>query len=232
MFDSRNITMPDIGKGFARKSMARFELRQGELPYLGAMYIASGNWEGLDNLEEVARDFLLRIISGLKKHGYYTIRDIVWIMQNTLMAQRKSHFYTIQKQPPFMRFTFNNMVLLDEAWVSGGGEGFSAKWNQIFAPGWRDLASLHDIVRLTGGPGDSADTAFTVHAPDYETRVCAEYWYLYYTYGRMYKDWQPRIQRLTSPDELGRQFDVIDLRLPDGGERTVFFLLRPQAAVM
>ena len=210
----------------------RFELRQGELPYLGAMYIASGNWEGLDNSEDDARDFLLHVIAGLKKHGYYTIRDIVWIMQNTLMAQRKSGFYTIQKEPPFMRFTFNNMVSLDEAWASGRDEGFLAKWNQIFAPGWKDVFPFHEIVRLTGGPGDSADTAFTVHAQDYETRICAEYWYLYYTYGRMYKDWQPRSQKLTVPDELGRQFDVIDLRLPNSDERTVFFVRDPKATIV
>ena len=200
--------------------------------YLGAMYIASGNWEGLDNSEESAKDFLLRVISRLNTHGYNTIRDVVWMMQNILMAQRKNHFLAIQKEPPFMRFTFRNLLLLDEAWSSGKDQTFHAKWNEIFAPGWKDAVPPHQLIRLTGGPGDSADTAIIVHAPDAETRICAEYWHLYYTYGRMYKDWQPRIQGLTVPDEQGREFDVINIRLPEGSEEKIFFVRHPKAGIV
>lgn len=210
----------------------RFDLSRIELTYLGAMYIACGNWEGLDNSEESARDFLLNVIGALKSHGYNTIRAIVWIMQNTLMAQRKSHFLTIQKEPPYMRFTFRNLLLLDEAWSSGRDQAFHSEWDEIFASGWKDAVPPHELIRITGGPGDSEDTAFIVHAPDAETRICAQYWYLYYTYGRMYKDWQPGVQGLTFPDEKGREFDVMNVRLPEGREEKIFFIRHPKACIV
>src|SRR5215472_11627988 len=202
---------------------ARFNLRGGEVIHYFVTHIGSGNWTAIEMSEQVAQYFLLKFIRNMKTHGYFAVREVVWMMQNLLMAQRARDFVMVQKDAPFSPVILNNLVQLDEAWVSGGDDAFLAKWGEIFHPRWREALPKHELIRMTGGPGDCPDTAFWVHAPDAETRICAEYWYLYYTYGRMYKDWETSSQCLTPADELGREFDVIVIRLPNGDEKPVFF---------
>ena len=208
---------------------ARFELREGELLYLAGMNVAAGNWELFGNSEQEARTFLMSMIAILKNHGPDEIRNLVWKMQNILMAQRDGDFLSIQTNAPFIPCVRNHMETLDECWVAGGEAGFLEMWDIAFRPGWREKVVPHEIIRLSGGPGESGDTAFRVYAPDGETRICAQYWYLCYNYGRIHKDWKPGVQGLTFPDEQGREFDVMNVILPDGEERKFYFVRDPKA---
>lgn len=213
----------------ANETEIRFDLNEGELLYLIAMHVAAGWWEDFGNSEERAKSFLMSMIKVLKAHGPEAIRDLVWTMQNTLMAQRKDDFQTIQMQPPFIPCVRNHLEILDEWWVSDGEQGFNEMWDMVFRSGWRAEVVPHEIIRLSGGRGDSAETALRVHAPDAETRICAQYWYLHYTYGRRNEDWKLGIQGLTVPDERGREFDVMNVILPDGEENKFYFIRDPKA---
>lgn len=203
-------------------------LREAEVWFFGAMQIAAGDWQGLKDSEESAQLFMMVVLESLKKQGK-TIRSTVWMMQNLLMAMRKSDFETIQLGPPFLPCVRNHMESLSEALDLGGEHGFKKMWKVVFRPGWQEEAPRHQIIRLSGGPGDSADTAIRVHAPDGETRICAQYWYLYYTYGRKEQSWRPGVQGITFPDEQGREFDVMNVRLPDGEEKKFYFIRDPKA---
>ena len=159
---------------------------------------------------------MLTFIGGCdsKNHSTKAIKSLFTGMQNTLMAHRKDPFERIQQEPFFWPSVFRNMIELDAGWVAGGDDGFLAEWRRIFAPGWKTRLPGPRLITITAGDGNSPETAFVINAPDVETRIAAEYWYLYYTYGR---DWELETQWLVG------QCDVVKIILSGGVSKTVFF---------
>src|SRR5215468_7874930 len=94
------------------KLEARFNLRGGEVIHYFVTHICSGSWTAIEMSEEVAQYFLLKFIRNMKTHGYFAVREVVWLMRNILMAQRAGDFVTIQKDAPFSPVLFNNLFQL------------------------------------------------------------------------------------------------------------------------
>ena len=208
-----------------RPGFPRFSLTPSEMIYLMVAGMACGRWGTADAPRKEGKSGLLQFLRVLHDHGYEVMRDIVQGMQHMLMARRGGSFLEIQEEPPFSPPALSNLVALDRAWMAGGDEAYAAEWERLFSPGWEKRAPAQPFVRLSGGPGDCEETAYIVHAPDRETRTCAQYWLLNYTYGRMDEAWVAEKQYLTAPDESGRSFDVMQVRLP-GGELKMFYFDR------
>lgn len=197
--------------------LARFNLDRSETVCLLVTFFVSGRWAQVGASEEQAREWVLKFVHSLNKHDSTTIGAVFLTMQNTLMAHRKDTFGRIQQEPPFSAFGLENMIQLDRAWVAGGNDGFRSEWRRIFAPGWNTRVPASRVITIRGGPGDSTKTAYIVDAPTTQSRVNAEYWYLYYTYGRRGRDWEAEIQYLTDGH------DVLRIRLSDGTTKEIFF---------
>ena len=104
------------------------------------------------------------------------------------MASRSGTFEETQQQSPFSRAAQRNMDTLLHAWVNEGETGFARVWAEVFAPGWETARSAEDPIRVVGDTGDCEERALEVRgAPDSETRVAAEWWYLFHTLGRSWK---------------------------------------------
>lgn len=193
----------------------RFTLSELEMTYVLFSYLVSGDWQDMGVSEEQAREWILKFIRLAKNHGTKAVKGLFIGMQNTLMAHRKDSFEKIQREPFFSPFARSNAIELDTAWTDGGDSGFRIEWNRIFAPGWKTTRTRRSPVLIAGGPGHSRESCLVVvNAPDAETRVSAEYWYLYYTWGR---DWTMGAQAAFE------HYDVIDLAFADGSEVRVFF---------
>lgn len=86
-----------------------------------------------------------------------------------------------------------------------------------------DLTNLKfGDVTLSGGPGDTLQTAIIIHgAPNEMAGIHAEYLCLEALFGREDVDWQLEWQALLS--SAGRYYDEMRLRLADGTSRTIYF---------
>jgi hypothetical protein len=178
-------------------------------------FFVSGRWEEMAGIEEDAREFALEVTQALKHHDKQTVRALFGRTKQALMSNHgKWSFERVQQEPAFSEFGLQNMIRLVQAWKAAGDAGFRQEWNRTFTAGWQRNAPAHRVVTIRGGPGDSAETAFVLDAPDVETRVAAEHWYLYYTYGEA---WQLELQKLIG------QHDVLRLSFPDSASKDVFF---------
>ena len=186
---------------------------------LMATAAADGRWDWLGLSEDQACDWLMTFTHGLKGEPNKAVKSIWLITCNTLMAHRKSSFETIQLEPPFSLFGLRNMKQLAVSYRVGSAGAFKSTWAEIFGLGWKERKPKHAVVTIAGGPGDSPGTAVLIRGGDSETRVNAEYWYLYYLYGRT---WKCGTQMLTTPDEHGRRFDKLQIQFLNG-ERWIYF---------
>jgi hypothetical protein len=179
-------------------------------------FFVSGRWQEMAGTEEESREFVLEFVRSLKQdRDHAVMRSIFLKMQQALMAHPgKWSFERIQEEPPFSEFAQENALRLHNAWLGAGDNGFRDEWKRIFTSDWKARAATQNVVTVQGGPGQSAETAIVLNAPDVQTRVAAEHWYLYYTYGR---EWRLEVQKLVGPH------DVMQITLPNGGRKDVFF---------
>ena len=203
-----------VNRSAGQTSGARFELSKEEMVCILFSFCVSGKWDEMNLSEKEAQEWLLNFIRGLQDHTGKAVKSIFGIMQNTLMAHRKDSFDQIQQEPFFWPSALRNSMHLDAAFVAAGDDGFRVEWKKIFSPGWKTRSPAPRLIAITGGSGNSAETALVINAPEVETRVAAEYWYLYYTYGR---GWSVEVQKLIG------QCDVLQIVFPDGRKKTVFF---------
>lgn len=77
-------------------------------------------------------------------------------------------------------------------------------------------------VTYEGGGGDSLQTAVIIKgAPDHFSGIKAEYDYIETKFGRKNVDWQLVRQSLIR--EGGRAYDRMEIRLPDGSRKELYF---------
>src|SRR5262249_39690389 len=150
-------------------------------------YIVDGRWDQVGILsEDEASNFLLTYLPHLKvgndiqKFAKYAYLDL----QNTLMAFRKDDFCTIQMEPPFSEFGQQNFIKLINTWRNKGDAGYKEEFKQIFFAGWKQQKPKLKLITYEGGSGDTRENAIIIHAPNNEKGVFAEYWYLYFKFGR------------------------------------------------
>lgn len=142
-------------------------------------------------------------------------------LQQALMALRGDSFEEIQNEAPFRPHAQGNMRLLVTAYVEGGDSGISKAWQEIFPEGWEERPTKYEPIRIIGGDGESSDRALqVVGAPDLDTRVAAEWWYLRYRFGN---GWTALMHTSITENAGGDRFSVHDIRLSDGSRKRVFF---------
>jgi len=86
----------------------------------------------------------------------------------------------------------------------------------------RELEESPPRISFSGGPGDSAETAFVIEAPDTRHGTMVEYAIIQKRHGEMSVEWKRKLQILTS-DETGKRYDKIIIELKDGSTRTYWF---------
>ena len=194
---------------------------------LSATFAADGRWADLEQSAEAGRAQVLasfRLADLPKQPVEYSVRRICREAQTFLMAQHNGAFEEIEKLPPFSRFAQANLRRLAAAFAMSGEEGVASEWLQIFKPGWEADRPPAAVPKVEGGPGDTRDTAIRItNAVDDNEGIATEYCYIAYLLGRPNKEWTRSKQALTNPDEKGRRFDVLEINLTSGGQKTFYF---------
>ena len=189
-----------------------------------AWNIADGEWGRSKLDEQRGREWLLlKYFGKLQGDPLEAVKTARGQLQQSLMAGRSGAFEEVQQQSPFSLAAQRNMNTLLRAWVNEGATGFARAWAEVFAPGWKAARSLQDPIRVVGEAGDCEERALEVRgAPDSETRVAAEWWYLYHTFGR---SWKPEMHSTRSGKEAGAHFSVHDILVLPDDHRSVYFRL-------
>jgi hypothetical protein len=188
---------------------------------LAVWFVAAGRWAEAGLSETEGRDLVCHFFNCLRSAPEDSLRVSYASLQNTLMAMQKGTFESIQSEPPFSRFGRRGMKAFIRAWLEGGEAEFKRRWEEVFCPGWRQ-AQQDRAIRIVGGQGGTPDTAIQVVTDYSDDKIFAEYWHLYYQYG---KSWRCEMQMSTMPDSGGRRYDVLHLRFHDGQERRLYFVL-------
>lgn len=199
------------------------ELPQIQLVWLLGWNIAAGEWQRIGLSPPTAKEFLMDLFSKLQGDLSHLAKTSAGRLQHCLMALRTETFEEIQQEAPFSRFAHENMKTLLQSWSDEGEAGFTRVWNNIFHAGWETQRQSQNAIRIVGVMGDSKERALeVVGAPDRETRVAAEWWYLRYTFGL---DWTPGMHMTTTQNASGDRFSVHNIELSDGSRKQIFFRL-------
>jgi hypothetical protein len=197
----------------------RFTLEDTEHVCVIATYVAAGRSEEINLLPDQRQPWFLSFAQSLSGDVEEAVNAIFSMLQHVLMAQHRHDFTTVQLEPAFSPFARANAVALAKAAMLGKSD-LDAEWRRTFAPGWEERVPEQLLTTYSGGPGDSPSTALTILAPDLTTAIHAEYWYLFYVFGR---NWQLGDEHRTTPNEEGRVFDQLELIFPDGARLWTFF---------
>uniref|UniRef100_Q027X6 Uncharacterized protein n=1 Tax=Solibacter usitatus (strain Ellin6076) TaxID=234267 RepID=Q027X6_SOLUE len=198
-------------------------LTQIEFIWLLGWNIADGRWGriGLDRAS--GRQFLLDLLSKLNGDPLEGVKNSRERLQQRLMALRGSSFEEIQEEAPFSRQAQRNMDALLSAWTRERETGYARVWDEIFHSGWEAARESQNPIQINGGAGDCEERALEVEgAPNRETRVAAEWWYLYHTFG---SNWTPGIHITTLPNADRAGFSVHNITVLPGAQRRIYFRL-------
>jgi len=194
-----------------------------EFVWLLGWHIADGKWDRIGLGESAARRLLLDTVGRIHGDPFDAARQSRGRLQQCLMALRRGSFEEIQQESPFSLLARDNMDTLLLGWVEEGEAGFEQAWNEIFLAGWDALRRPQDPIRVVGETGDCEDRALEVQgAQDQEMRVAAEWWYLYYTFGR---SWRPGMHASTNGKDGGTHFSVHDIHILPNTRKRIYFRL-------
>jgi hypothetical protein len=199
------------------------DLTQIEFVWLLGWNIADGRWSriGLEQLS--ARHFLLDLFSKLHDDPLGGAKSSCRRLQQRLMALHRGTFEEIQQESPFSRLAQRNMDGLLRAWMDDREAGYARAWEQVFQPGWEAALESQEPIQIIGDVGDCEERALEViGAPDRQTRVAAESWYLYHTFGG---NWTPGMHFTTSAHESAARFSVHNITVLPDSQKQVYFRL-------
>lgn len=185
--------------------------------------LAAGYWSRLGLSPVEAKELMSNFARQLGDDPLKTVKESRPHIQQALMALRKEPFEAIQGEAPFRPHAQANMKRLLNAYMNGGVSAFDDVWRQVFPDGQEVEPADYQPIRVVGGGGEARETALeVVGAPDQETRVAAEWWYLRYTFGW---EWEPGMHATTTKDANGNRFSVHHGRLSGGARKQIFFRL-------
>lgn len=216
--------MPDIPPQLAEVAYFAQHLNTIEFVWFLAWNIADGQWAKIGIGETAGRGQLLCHFSKLQDGGRFEVlKESSGRLQQRLMALRRGTFEEIQQEAPFSRHAQQNMEDLLRAWKNKGEAGFSRAWEQAFPVGGEAVREPQDLIRIIGEVGDCEERALEVKgAPDRHIRVAAEWWYLYYTFGR---NWTPGMHFTTGGNQEGVRFSVHNITVLPGDNKRIYFKL-------
>jgi hypothetical protein len=115
------------------------------------------------------------------------------------------------------------MESLLRAWKEKGEAGFTEVWERTFPVGWDAALEPQDPIRIVGEGGDCEERALEVKgAPDQHSRVAAEWWYLYHTFG---SNWTPGMHFTAGGKQGGAHFSVHSITLLPDDRKQIYFRL-------
>jgi hypothetical protein len=198
-------------------------LPQPEMVWLLGWNIAAGDWQRIGLNPLAAKELLIDLFGRLQGEVSDLSKRSAERLQQGLMALREGSFEEIQGEPPFSRFAQRNMEALLRAWKDRGEPGFTQVWDATFHANWQDEREHQYPIRIIGETGDCEERALEIlGARDRESRAAAEFWYLFYTFGR---DWEWIRHETVGEDRIGPQFSVHHIRVAPGSDRRVYFRL-------
>ncbi len=197
---------------------------QADILFLTAWKCAAGEWDQLGLAADQAREMLFDFIGVIQGDRIQAIRHSRLSLQNSLMALRRGSFEEIQREAPFLDYANRNLLELVGAWTAGGKVEFASLWEKLFAPGWQDKMQHQEPILIAGSGGDSEENALeTIGAPDQQTRVATEYWYLNFTFGKL---WKALLHAsMTSEDHVSR-YSVHHVEIFPKMAKRVYFRVR------
>jgi hypothetical protein len=114
------------------------------------------------------------------------------------------------------------METLLRGWLEEQETGFARMWEQILAPGWKAMRERQNPIEITGRRGDCEENALEVRgAADREIGVAAEWWYLYYIFGR---DWMAGMHATATAMD-GRHLSIHHIYLSSDMRKEAYFRL-------
>jgi hypothetical protein len=201
----------------------RTGLTDAEGMYLIAWNIADGKWSRIDLGEIEARNLLLAFASIIKGNPFDVALRSRVMLQYRLMEMRRGSFEEIQQESPFSRQAWQSMDTLLRGWKNKGEVGFQRAWEEVFRSGWAAAREQQNPIQILGDSGDCESSALELKgAPDRRSRVFAEFWYLYYTFG---SDWTPAGHSTRVGKDRGARFSVHDIRIFPDTHKRIFFLV-------
>lgn len=193
-----------------------------EFVWLLGWNIAAGEWPRIGVKPQAGREVLIDLFGNLQGDSSELPKKSARRLQQALMALQGRSFEHIQQEAPFSRFAQRNMEALLRAWTERGAAGFAQVWDGIFHAGWEAERGQQNPIRIVGEIGDCPAYALqVVGAPDAQTRVAAEWWYLYYTFGQ---GWTWGMHRTRGSND-GTHYSVHHIQIPPNGEKRVYFRL-------
>ncbi len=188
---------------------------------LQAWSIAAGEWASLGLEEASAKALLLSLIRACPGDPLQFVKQMRIRSQQILMSLRAGSFEAIQREPPFRRHALNNMHRLLRGWQEEGESGFTRAWQEAFHSNRQHEAEPESAIAIVGEGGYDEDHALVVSgAPDRQTSVAAEWWYLYFTFGQA---WEPGMHATTRGKTPGTRFSVHEIILDSGIQKSIYF---------
>jgi hypothetical protein len=199
------------------------DLTQIEFIWFLGWNIADGRW-GRIGLEQLsARHFLMDLFSKLHDDPLEGAKTSCGRLQQRLMAFQRGAFEDIQQESPFSRLAQRNMDALLRAWMEDREAGYARVWEQVFKPGWEAARESQEPIQIFGDVGDCEERALEVKgAPDRGTRVAAEWWYLYHTFG---SDWTPGMHFTAGANESAAHFSIHNITVLPDSRKQIYFRL-------
>jgi hypothetical protein len=196
-------------------------LNQIEFVWLLGWKIADGRWGQIGLEPTSGRQFLLDLLSKLHGDPLEGVKKSGGRLQQRLMALQRGSFEEIQEESPFSWQAQRNLDTLLRAWMQERETGYSRAWEEVFQPGWEAARESQKPIQIIGDVGDCEERALEVKgAPNRETRVAAEWWYLYHTFG---SKWSPEMHLTTVPNVDGARFSVHDITVLPDSRKLVYF---------
>jgi hypothetical protein len=199
------------------------KLTQIEFIWLLGWNIADGRC-GQIGLEQTAGgQLLLDLFSKLHGDPMEGAKNSRGRLQQRLMALHRGSFEEIQEESPFSRQAQHNMDALLRAWMQTGETGYARVWDEVFQPGWEAGREPQNPIQITGDVGDCEERALEViGVPNRETRVAAEWWYLYHAFG---SNWTPGMHCTAVGADNSARFSVHNITVLPDNRMPVYFRL-------
>ncbi len=200
------------------------ELSDIETACLIAWNIAAGYWQRVGLAPAEAKQLISDFAKEFPSDPVETVTHSRVRLQQTLMALRRGGFEEVQGEAPFRQHAQQNLLRLLSAYQAAGDSGMATAWHEVFPKNQEVRPVKYLPIRVIENDGESSDTALEViGAPDRETRVAAEWWYLRYRFGR---NFTPGMHMTTIENANGDRFSIHTIALSDGSSKRVFFRLR------
>lgn len=190
---------------------------------LGVCFAADGLWTPLGLDAGQAEEILIAFFGHLNLPRRKSLQLVVRGTMNSLMAASRAGFEKTQDAPPFSLFAAETLREMERRYTDGGPEEARAYWRARFSGGVTAHRVPAPVVAVDDRGGSSAEVAIEIAAPDQESWILAQYWYLSYWLGR---DWKPNGHITPRSTGDGFHYSVLWVALPDGAPHRVWFRIR------